>query len=371
MPREDVEYFNVGVFVGQVDAETTTQNSSSFSGVTNLTDISYDIDIPTQDVSIAGRAGSKKINNEAPTANLNFTYYTVDLYNEAILGLTIDSTISCLSAIMQKQVDSRNYFIPIAGEGIDLEGAAPADYEVVGIGNGYLSSYSFSASVGNLAQSTVAIQGSNLASYSDGVGEALPSVDSDGMAINGTFTLPNGIASISGQPIALGQGDITVDVTNNADKSLFYSPTGVCIQGVDISFDLNRSAKSCLGSKYPTSRKANYPIAVNFSIDALAKDLVTGNANNIICDPNANAIDLSVTLYKPSCDAARGPAIANFTLKNAIFQGLSASVSQGDTQGKTVTLNYQGSISSSGDIANGLFMSGVYGYNAGNGISSS
>lgn len=368
MAIRDVEFSSLGLFVSQVASTNTSQTAGNMSGVTCLQSLNVSTDIPLENVGVAGRTATSKVNNEAPTVSLDFTYHAVDMYNESILGFTIDSTNTCLDRILRRDVDERNYYIPVSDEGQDLEDTTPADYQVLAVGNGFISSYSTEASVGNFATTSVSVLGSNISAHADGVSEANPAVDENGAAVGGTFTLPNGLATISGQPTVIGQGDIVFEVTRNDDATLFYNPTGLCIQGYTISFDLNRTARQCLGNKYPNSRKPVFPIDVDMSIDALGGDLSTGNLINILCYDTTNTYDLAVTLYQPTCDTARGPAYARYELKNAVFQGFSASASQGDDQGQSVTINYQGSISASGDSTNGLFMSGVYGYNGGTGL---
>ena len=369
MAIRDVDFANLGLFVSQVDATSTTGHTpSNMSGITCLQSVNASTDIPLENVGCAGKTATSKVNNEAPNVTLDFTYHAVDMYNEAALGFTINSTNTCLNRIMTKDVDERNYYIPISDEGQDLEDAVPADYQVLAIGNGFISSYSTEGSVGNFATTSISVQGSNVSAHSDGVSEANPAVDANGAGVGGTFTLPNGLATISGQPTVIGQGDIVFEVARNDDGTLFYNPTGLCIQGYNISFDLNRSARQCLGNKFPNSRKITFPIDVDMSIDALGGDLATGNLANILCYDATNTYDLAVTLYEPSCDTARGTACARYELKNAVFQGFSANSSQGDDQGQTVTINYQGSIAADGDTSNGLFFSGIYGYNGGTGI---
>ena len=371
MAIRDVEFSSLGLFVGQVDSFVTSQTPANIKGVTNLQTINVSTDIPLEDVGVAGRTATTKINNEAPTVSIDLTYYSVDLYNESILGFTVDSTASCLSRILTRDTDQRNYFIPITDEGIDLENASAADYQVLAIGNGYISSYSTEGSVGSFVQSTIGIQGSNVSAHADGVSEANPAVDSDGYASAGTFTLPSGLATISGQTSVIGQGDIVLEVTRNPENALFYNPTGLCLQGYNISFDLGSATRQCLGSKFPNSRKPTFPISVDFSIDALGGDLSTGALATQLCNDGSKNIDLAVSLHTPNCETTRGPVLARYELKNAVFQGFSSNASQGDDQGQTVTMNYQGSISASGDTVNGLFFSGAYDYSAGTPVFSS
>ena len=365
MAIRDVEFASLGLFVGQVNAFAASQGPANVKGVTNLQSINVSTDIPLEDVGVGGRTATVKVNNESPTVTADFSYYAVDMYNESILGLTIDSGISCLAAIMNKTADERNYFIPISDEGVDLENTTPADYQVLAIGNGFLSSYSTEASVGGFATTNASVQASNISAHEDGVAKPNPAVDNQGVPVTGTFTLPNGLATISGQSPVIGQGDIVLEVTRNPENALFYNPTGLCLQGYNISFDLNRSARQCLGSKFPNSRKPTFPISVDMSIDALGGDLETGSLSSVLCNDGSNSIDLAVTLYQPTCTNVRGPALARYELKNAIFQGFSANASQGDDQGQSITLNYQGSVSASGDVNNGLFMSGAISYAGG------
>lgn len=358
------DFSNLGLFVTQMRSDQVPQNATGIRGITALQTLTWDLDIPTENVGSGGRTAVKKVYNQAPTVTLDFSYHTVDFYNERSLGFTIDSTQSFIAGIATRVTDEKNYYAPISDPGVDLEGLTPIDYAVVGFGNGFISSWSTEAAVNGFATTTVSVEASNMCTYVDGVSEAVPTIDNEtDSLLAGSFTLPSGLATLSGQPDVIMQGQIVLTVTENAENTPFYNPTGLCLQSYNISVDFNRNPIACLGSRYPRSRKIQFPIDINLTIEALAGDLQTGCLNKVVCDNYG--FDFEIDLHSQSCNGEKGPIYAKYFLSNMTFTSMSSNGSQGADQ--TVTLNYIGSVSASGVVEEkaGMSFSGVYNYISG------
>lgn len=363
MPRKRINYQSVGLLSARTDIAQSTGNIKQ---ATHLQNVDYSFDIPFTDVSRLGRAASDKIQTEAPIVPLNIEYFNVDFYNERnIFGLTVDNTNSAISALLQKIGDERNYYIGYAPEGIDYQSTNTTEMKVVGIGNGYLTSFSASAAVGDFAKTSIGIEGLNICAYNDGINENVPNVDpTNGILVSANFTLPTPRGNVTGQSVVIGKGDITVTLPNGAP--MFQEGTGIAIQSYNLSFDLNRQNIDKLGTKYASSKEIQFPIDLSLQIEALSSDVTTGCLSSLLCDTNSHSI--SIFLYKPLCNSQVREPVACYEVKNAKLQSQSYGVSVGGDQ--TITLNFISSIAGSGDNSNGLFLSGITNYTfSGSGIS--
>lgn len=363
MPRKRINYQSVGLFAARTDV---TQSTGNIKQATHLQNVDYSFDIPFSDVSRLGRAAAEKIQIEAPTVPLNVEYFNVDFYNEKnIFGLTVDNTNSAVSALLQKIGDERNYYVGYAPEGIDFQSTTAALMKVIGVGNGFLTSFSASAAVGDFAKTSIGIEGLNICGYNDGVNENVPNVDpTNGALVAASFNLPVPTGNITGQPIVIGKGDIVVTIPETAP---LFQGTGMPIQSYNISFDFNRQNIEQFGTKYAISKDIQFPIDLSVQIEALTSDIQTGCLGNLLCDTNGHT--LVVTLNQPICgvQATRTP-VARYEIRNAKLQSQTYGVSVGGDE--TTTMSFISTIAGSGDNANGLFLSGITNYTVnGSGIS--
>lgn len=311
-----------------------------------------------ENINVIGKlAAPYRDSLESPTVSLSFSYYLTDLENEASLGFLTDGSTSCMSYILDRTRDEKNYFILMVAEGQDAIGKGGADGQVYGIGNGFISSYSIEGGVGDYATVTVGVEALNLRTYLDGVSEEIPAVDPlTGLQITSQlFTLPTGTIGSGNKPFVIKPGDITVDLTSA--NPLFVNITGLCVQSFNISFDLSREGIQCLGSRFDKAKELVFPIDLTFSIEALGNDLKQASLADFICQ--TGLFTASVTLRQPSCTGT-GSVGAKFTMQGLSLDSESYNLDLNDNQ--TVSINWAGQISASGDLTNGLFMSGISSY---------
>ena len=137
--------------------------------INRVQDMSYNLEVSRTDVNEFGQlaALSREV-TESPTVGLDFSYYLTDGTQEADLGFNINSGSNFqLSGAtpMTKQLldgsndlDELNYYVVTVPEGEDVHGQSPvsaADHGVIGIGNGFITSYGITAAVGELASASV------------------------------------------------------------------------------------------------------------------------------------------------------------------------------------------------------------------------
>lgn len=311
-----------------------------------------------ENINIIGRlAAPFRDSLESPTVNLSFSYYLTDFENEASLGFVTNGASSCLGSILDRSQDEKNYFILMVAEGQDAIGKGGADGQVLGIGNGFISSYSIEGGIGDYATVNISVEGLNLRGYLDGAAEDIPAVNPlTGLQISGTqFTLPTGTIGSGNKPFVMRPGDITVDLSSASP--LFVNITGLCVQSFNISFDMTREGIQCLGSRFDKAKELVFPIDVNFSIEVLGNDIKQASLNDFICQ--TGLYSASVSLRQPACTGG-GTVGAKYTLQGLSLNSESFNLDVNDNQ--TVSINWAGQISASGDLTNGLFMSGISSY---------
>lgn len=359
MPRNRAASQSFNLYVGPSPATGSHSASGAIKQLHRLRSIGGpEWNYTRENINIIGKlAAPFRDSLESPTVNLSFSYYLTDLENEANLGFVTNGLSSCLGNILEKTQDEKNYFILMVGEGQDAIGKGGADGQVLGIGNGVISSYSIEGSVGDYATVNVGVEGLNLRGYLDGVSEDIPAINPlTGLQITGlTYTLPTGTIGGANKPFVIRPGDISVDLSSA--NPLFVNITGLCVQSFNISFDLAREAIQCLGSRFDKAKELTFPIDVNFSVEVLGNDIKQASLNDFIC--NTGLYSASVTLRQPTCTGS-GSVGAKFTLLGMSLDSESFNLDVNDNQ--TVSINWNGQISASGDLLNGLLMSGITSY---------
>ena len=371
MARKRVIYQSEALFSAGTGAA-----SAEIQQIHRVQDISHSVEVARTDVNEFGRlaALSREV-IEVPTVSCDFSYYVIDGQNEASgLGLTIDghnATVStnCLSGIMAEGTLStaeKNYYILTVPEGDDATQAgaygAPGTNGVIGVGNGFVTSYGLSASVGEIPSASVSVEASNLRFDDKSNGVPNPGIDpSDGTALAGTVTIPN---STTGnlQAFAVRPGDITVDfgaaALTQGGALLPGMSAGTsgkaCLQSVSIDLPMSRTPLQCMGSVFPKSRELDLPISVTLTANANVSDISDGDLSSLLCN-EAQQRNITVTM-KSRCGDDANDDLLIFGLSGATLDSQSMSSSIGDN--KSVDLTFSAQIGGPQDTANGLFISG-------------
>ncbi len=352
---------NLALFVGLSTA--TGENGSNLAQIYGLQSLNYNWSNPKEDVLIYGQGAP--ITREAigsPEVSLDFSYLLSNVDTQYFLGFSLDSAPTpFLSTILDGTKDQKNYFVFIAPDGSDTIGlsGASAGIGVLGIGNGFINSYSIEGAVGSFPTASVTVQGLNIKTYTGGVSQPIPAVNpTTGLEITGyTFTIPTVIDYTTYNdpvdiPAVIKPGDIVLNLASAG--GIFHDYASACVQSFNLSFDLNRSEQLCLGSKYAVSRDIQFPINVNFEVEILAKDIRTGSLANFFCQTGLHNANLS--FKRSSCTGSAGEMVG-IELKRLSFEGQSWNTSVGSDP-QTVTTTWVGQIGGTSDTSNGMFMSG-------------
>jgi len=314
---------------------------------------------------------------DAPTVGLDFTYLVTNGTNEDKLGISVDEAndatpvCSAISGILAN-TSGRNYHILTVKEGNDANGSSlntDADSTVISIGNGFITNYSVSASVGAVPTASVSVEGLNINAQSAGASGTkmtTPAIDPDaGTMGTATFGLPAPITGDVGEVIR--PGDIEVQflgaddtlgtgvLTNLVDSA---SATSAHINSFSIDLPLGRSVLQRLGNAFGFAREIDFPVSVSVSVSATVADLKAGNLFDELYDNTKHDIVLSLNK-----NVAGGSSVGTnngqlaYVIKNATLDSESFSSSIGDN--KSVDLSFSATIGGPQDTTNGLFISGT------------
>ena len=380
MPKNRILTASQAVFVGPTPAtgyhffNASTPSLISGVGFTNrinelfrIQDVSYSFAFQNEPVSQFGDlAPIDYVTNQPPTVNLSLSYVLSNFINEKNLGFTLSSgssQVGCLSGMLTKVSDDKNYFIEIESEGQDAHqlNPTPTQTNIIGIGNGYISNYSLDASVGSFPNVSVDIEGLNMVIYGAGTYNSIPAIN----PVNGTqitnafFELPTGFSNLSGMAInsnsqtisALRPGDITFSL---GYTDLGASTTDWKVQSVSLSIPMSRESIDQLGSRYAFSKELQTPITATLSVNAVVGDFVTGDIYNLFYNCGSDRYNGQL-IFKSPCDTTT--QIAGYLFRGMELTSQEYSSSIGSN--KTVSMNFN--IPIGGPLATGsnLLLSGI------------
>jgi hypothetical protein len=372
MPRQRSNYQVDALYIGPSPSTGAHFTSGSFgnsaqqiastSRVNELLRIqsaNYNFNIAREDVNQFGElAAIDRIILNQPTVGLDFTYLLNSFNNENKLGFTISSGtfVSAVSGFLTKTNDDHNFFMRTVSEGNDVVGFSDSGTAnaVLGLGNGFLTSYKSDGSVGNFPTVSVSIECLNMKADFGNSGSPVPAVfPSDGTAVTGWYyTLPAAVQSASGTgPLSvsvLRPGDITVSL--GTFDGFGPAISDAKIQSYSLSFDLARESLLKLGSKYAYSKEVNFPVNVQLSVTALVGDLQSGNLVDAITANNK--YNVSVTINQPGTTVP----MVYYLVRNATLDSQETTSSIGAN--KSVTWNFSTQLGGPQTTGAGLFLSG-------------
>jgi len=325
----------------------------------------YSFTVDRTDVNQVGQlAAIDRVILTNPTVALDFSYLVANLVNEVNLGFTINKSgdtneVSAISGLLNGTSDERNYFIRTVPEGndaVNYPDATAANNGVIGVGNGFISSYSTEGSVGNFSTTTINVEGLNMNFQKGTTGNYIPAVNpADGGSIYNYYTLPTATATsstgLASGVSALRPGDITITIPQTSGGGV--NTTTMNVQSYTLSFDLARTPIQKLGSKFAFSRPIDFPLTVTLKVDAQVTDINEGSINDLICN-DTTSYNPSISIKNPACN--NNDVVAKYTLKGAKLDSQEYSSDIGSN--KSVTLTFSAQVGGPQDTARGLFISG-------------
>tara|TARA_Y100000361_G_scaffold81201_1_gene71829 strand:+ start:1694 stop:3037 length:1344 start_codon:yes stop_codon:yes gene_type:complete len=435
MARNRVIYQSQAVYASQTAYDGDLTATGSVVALNRIQSANYSFSVARQDVNQFGElAAIDRIIIDTPTVSFDTSYYVNGLSNEKAVGFRVTpsgtamqgNAISCITDIIDSTTtaNQKDYFILTTKEGADAallsESTKTGDYEsIIGIGNGFMTSYSTEASVGGLPTASISVEGQNMnftnlpIGSGDNVSQSLLSLENtlpatggagfrlngrdavqnkiidfisgispavnatDGTKVNKNVALPvysgNANAGPTAQISSLRPGDITLSLyAHNAsaqiDEDLMNGdPTAQNlvngadiadshIQSFNVSFDLSRTPIERLGSRFAFARVVDFPITSSLSVDAVLSDLTSGSiADFINCDDSYDAVIKMKSAGNCNVPADK-PVVAAILMRKLKLDSESFTSSIGDN--KSVTLDFSNQIGGPEQTDVGIFMSG-------------
>lgn len=325
----------------------------------NVQSANISIDISQQDVNVFGKLNRRgTVQLTPPNIQLGFTYFPTDGYNETMLGLNAKGA-SFLSGILTKVSDSKNYFLSISQQGIDDSTEInPNARDAIGLGNGYLSNWSFEAAVGQIPTVNVSVDAMNIVGITGSSGFQTPAINPETSTRISAWTawLPTGEAPASSAVIALRPGDIRLEFPTAAGFLVPLSGSNaVNVQSVSVSIPIGREVINKLGSPFGFSRDIQFPVNCQMQIRALQTEVQTGSFDSLYCGDNE--YNMKLKLKKPACPGANSDDAIILGFNNAKITNLSFSNSIGGNAGVDISLSAQlgGALSTAGITFSGSF----------------
>ena len=303
---------------GSIVKQLKRIQSCSYGFNTNLTDV--------MQYGHLGRISAESVNE--PLVNLEFSYYLLDGFNERHIGLVINGRESPLAQEVSGS-EGKNYFIETVPPARDV---ATGDINipnlkktVVSIGNGFVTDYSASMSVGEIPTATVVVDAYNIQANIGTTGIDIPAIDTRNGALmsdawekgehgtckpdscTGLFSLPaasrayNGCGDIA----ALRPGDVILTLNNAALISQQISGNGALpagaalIQSATVNLPLSRTSIKRIGSKYAFTKALDFPLTVYLDIEATVAEVKRSNLIELLCSCSDH--ELLITIYDPAC----------------------------------------------------------------------
>jgi hypothetical protein len=337
----------------------------------------FNFTINRQDINEFGKlARIDSIVMESPTVGLDFSYYVTDGLNERLMGFNMYSSNDTANTNSEGQsisgllgdLQGNNYYILTVQEGEDVVGTTssttPANTNtVVGIGNGFISEYSFDASVGAIPTASVTVEAFNikadaLTGNSNGVITGTsPAIDitaspatkftSSGTSygLSGAFT--TGVSNIT----ALRPGDIVLSLSNPDGMIDVSGANSAHIQSFQFTIPLSRTILQRLGNTFGFARVINVPINMDITISAIVSELKTMNLFDELFTGTKTNFTITLNDYNNSPKVRYG-------ISGALLSSETYSENLGDNQSVDLTFSLQ--LGGANDTQNGVFMSGSY-----------
>jgi hypothetical protein len=427
--RNIIRYNSVGLFLTETSEDDPYKTQVSFLNRIQSAEIS--IDVSRVDVQHIGSEDflDRKIVS-APEINVSFEYLLTDGYEEKVVGINqeysptiyteefgvIDNPEPAASGTIHNQLqDNKSLFMVVGEEQFDLTGYAnrPQGFSglnIISIGNCFITNYSVSASVGDMAKANVSMVASNI-EYSciddnhawfqplEELSALLREIDQNDTDFVHLQTDKKVLLEDGHQEeLTAGLGDPSLDLPNKGLKKeigihfepkhykapISAMPPGAihvkirnldsggpilnelgdedCIEGYahiqtfDVNVPFERENLQGFESMHVYGRKMKYPQIGNISFSILPSAFKNGEISQIFCEDNFYEIELK---FNNQCNFGCLPSEAKdthmiFRINNAKLDGYSLSQSIGSFQ--AFNCNFSFGVSRN----NGVFIYGTY-----------
>ena len=312
--------------------------------------------------------------NTAIGGTSNQSTFSPTLVNNYPEGTASVINVTCLSGILTKVTDEKNMFVRTVAQGNDVTVATTGtlDQAIIAFGNVVMNNYAANGAVGDFPTVTVGNEARNISFHtgannfkSSAAGQRyqLPSLDSNGSRVNGTFSLPDfdDTSNVTNNVSVFKPGNIVLDLSQYALSGFGIDTSSASLnaQSYSLSIAMQRDSLKRLGNTFEFSKEITFPINYSLSVDVLVSDLVAGNLLTMVTGKDVS-FDISISHIKPGTENSSLGRItgAKYTAKSTLLESMDFSSSIGAN--KTATLTFGGQISSPQDATKGILMHGDY-----------
>jgi hypothetical protein len=353
MARNRIIYQSEAIFVSD-DISSTGLNAHN--NINRVQSANYGFTINRQDINQYGQLSRlDSIAIESPLVSLDLSYYLTDGFNEQFLNLQTDPGIGFLSGQMATS-SGQNFYIITTPEGKDAASGNYSNFDVISIGNAFLTDYSVNFGVGQIPIVNASFEASNASSqiqltrqsdFFSGIENA--SVDPVTNTKNtNEIRLPVSINKHS-PTSAISPKDVVITISNSSGiTNLSTNESGAHIQTASISIPIARSPLQRLGTTIPYARAINFPLNVDFSLNAVLNEVNQKNLSTVLDNPQEFSINIS-------CGNGSS-TLCKYNISGAKL--VSESFSSAVGSNKVVDLSFSAQVGGPADIRNNIFFSG-------------
>jgi hypothetical protein len=292
------------IYAGNTILMSESPSWEAQTGVASLKSIrrvqSSNIEISTP-VTRAKQVGSSDFTFQRylqyPKISTSFSYYLTDNSNELIMGFITDGVTGCFKNFADFGKDQNIFYVLSNTNAEDFSDVGSlSNYDVMSIGNCFLTSYSINAAVGTIPTASASYDCLNILFQNyTGTGTLLPSIDLTGtIRSTGTYALTafnlnpqNYFSNQDVRPAALRPGDIVLQMQQPLIGGIRYTGTVEAnITSVNVEIPLDRRDLVGFGSNYPYDKRLLFPIIGTLSFDGIFDKAVTGDFSQIFDDEN-------------------------------------------------------------------------------------
>lgn len=364
MSRNRVIYQSEALFASK---EVSSTGKADHSQLRRVQSANYSFNVSRTDVNQFGQLSRiDSLILEAPTVSADISYYLADGYNEQVLKFANSNLNVGFVSGQIASTSGQNLYIMTAAEGKDAN-FGTGTFGAIGIGNAFITDYSFEASIGSFPTVNISFEGSNInasagiTGTSDGfignftgagINPASGTPLANQIAGNGIQIRPANSETDDGSISALRPSDILFDLTDaNGDTiATITGDDGAHVQSVSLSIPLSRTPIERLGVRFPFARTVDFPITPTLSVSAIVNETAQRSLTNIVQD------DGFIPSAQITIKDVNGNNAAIYKLTNLKLDSESFSSSVGPN--KTVDLTFSLSVGGPDDLENNIFFSG-------------
>ena len=323
--RKRIIYQSEALFAG----ENGTQN------IQRVQSANYAFTVPRVDVNQYGQLGQiERLIVEVPTVSLDFTYSLSGTVNEKTLFGATSADASGSKGIMfninsDTAIEKQRYEIALADEGKDYLGLGTGTNKSIIIPDGFMTSASWSAAVGDIPTSTINVESTKMS-----MGAAAGVAGSKENSTAPTVLRPGNI-SFSAESVNTGAFLIG---TTGANRVPALGVDVLHVQSFTVSLDMPRESIQRLGDQFEFARLITFPMTATMSLEAIVSSQAADDLEDIVGTNSSSTVDPGFNVDINLGKEATGVNGMKLRFKDAKVDGHSFSSSIGSN--KSVTLDF-------------------------------